>query len=290
VTAGVRDPNTGGMPNSNQYVVSVPFAGEGPAVSLADPSASEFPARKLTDVGGQFPAWSADGRRVHWSIGSSHFVYDLERARQVTDSIEQARRAAGDTTGAAGGIGAGQRGDTTRAGTPPPTTPGPAANPRGYQPAETRITLRARRDIPEGSAVLRGARVITMRGNEVIENADIVIRNNRIVGVGARGSVQVPPGARVVDLAGKTIVPGFVDTHAHLRLNQNIHQQPWSYLANLAYGVTTTRDPQTGSTDVLTPSPPRAGPRSPAPPAPARAPCRRSARCARRRARARGRG
>ncbi|MFN2564080.1 MAG: amidohydrolase family protein [Gemmatimonadaceae bacterium] len=234
------------------YVVSVPFAGEAPSVSLADPSAAEFPARKLTDVGGQFPAWSGDGRRVHWSIGSSHFVYDLERARQMTDSIEQARRAAGDTTGAAGGLGAGQRPDTARAGTPPPATPGPAANPRGYQPAETKITLRARRDTPEGNAVLRGARVITMRGNEVLENADIVIRNNRIVAVGARGSVQVPPGARVVDVAGKTIVPGFVDTHAHLRLNQGIHQQPWSYLANLAYGVTTTRDPQTGSTDVLT--------------------------------------
>jgi imidazolonepropionase-like amidohydrolase/Tol biopolymer transport system component len=234
------------------YVVSVPFAGEGPSVSLADPSASEFPAWRLTDVGGQFPAWSGDGRRVHWSIGSSHFVYDLERARQVTDSIDAARRAAGDTTGAAGGTGAGQRADTARAGAPPAVTPGPAANPRGYQPAETKITLRARRDTPEGTAVLRGARVITMRGDEVIENADVVVRNNRITAVGARGSVQVPQGARVVDVAGKTIVPGFVDTHAHLRLNQNIHQQPWSYLANLAYGVTTTRDPQTGSTDVLT--------------------------------------
>jgi hypothetical protein len=43
-----------------------------------------------------------------------------------------------------------------------------------------------------------------------------------------------------------------VDTHAHLRLQGGVHNaQPLSYLANLAYGVTTTRDPQTGSTDVL---------------------------------------
>src|SRR4030095_16392163 len=75
---------------------------------------------------------------------------------------------------------------------------------------------------------------------------------NRIVAVGPAGSVQVPAGAREFDATGKTIVPGFVDTHAHLRLNQGVHQQPWSYLANLAYGVKTKRDPQTGTTDVLT--------------------------------------
>ena len=91
-----------------------------------------------------------------------------------------------------------------------------------------------------------------MKGDEVIERGDIVVRNNRIVAVGAAGSLQVPNGAREIDVAGKTIVPGFVDTHAHLRLQQGVHQQPWSYLANLAYGVTATRDPQTGTTDVLT--------------------------------------
>jgi len=47
-------------------------------------------------------------------------------------------------------------------------------------------------------------------------------------------------------------VPGFVDTHAHLRVASNIHRDvQWSYAANLAYGVTTARDPQTGATDVL---------------------------------------
>ncbi|HMB93527.1 MAG TPA: amidohydrolase family protein, partial [Rhodothermales bacterium] len=116
-----------------------------------------------------------------------------------------------------------------------------------------RVEIMAERDMPEGVAVLRGARVITMRGDEVIENADIVVRNNRIEAVGASGSVTVPDGAEVIDVAGKTIVPGFVDTHAHLRPPFGIHKtQVWEYLANLAYGVTTTRDPQTGTTDVLT--------------------------------------
>ena len=126
-----------------------------------------------------------------------------------------------------------------------------AANPN-YRAQETRLRVMATRDIPQGTVVLRGARVLTMRTNdEVIENADVVIRNNRIVSVGAQGAV--PAGARVIDVAGKTIVPGFVDTHAHMWNLWGLHwSRPWIYMANLAYGVTTTRDPQTATTDVLT--------------------------------------
>jgi Tol biopolymer transport system component len=219
------------------YVVTVPMTGEAPTINLASPEAAEVPVRKVTDVGGQFPAWSRDGRHVHYSIGHSHFVYDLDRARQVDDSIASARRAAGDTTAAR---------DTTA------RPAGPAANPKGYQPVETQIILRAKRDIPSGAAVFRNARIVTMKGAEVIERGDIVVRNNRIAAIGPAGSVQVPNGARVIDASGKTIIPGFVDTHAHPDIEQGEHQQPWSYLANLAYGVTTFRDPQTGTTDVLT--------------------------------------
>ncbi|MEP6689743.1 MAG: amidohydrolase family protein [Gemmatimonadaceae bacterium] len=224
---------------SDLFIVPVPFAGDAPTIGLADPTGAEVPARKLTDVGAQFASWSADAKRVHWSIGNSHFVYDLDRARAVDDSIEQARRARGDTAAAAPAADSAQR------------TPGPAANPRGYQPVETHILLKAKRDTPEGTAVIRNARIVTMKGDEVIEHGDIVTKNNRILAVGPTGTVTVPANAHVIDGTGKTIVPGFVDTHAHLRLNQGVHQQPWSYLANLAYGVTTTRDPQTGTTDVL---------------------------------------
>ncbi len=91
-----------------------------------------------------------------------------------------------------------------------------------------------------------------MVGDEVIESADVVVRDNRIAAVGATGSVAVPEGAEVLDLSGKTILPGFVDTHAHMWPSWGTHKkQPWIYLANLAYGVTTTRDPQTATTDVL---------------------------------------
>ena len=214
------------------YVLPLVESGEPPTISLASPENTEVPVRRLTEIGGQFPAWSANGRRVHWSIGNAHFVYDLDRAKQFDDSVSAV---------------------TPAPAPPPPAGALPAATPAQpaarYQPNESRIAIRVRRDTPEGTAVLRGARIVTMKGDEVIASGDIVVRNNRIVAVGT--NVQVPQGARVIDVRGKTIVPGFVDTHAHLGIRGGIHKQPWAYLANLAYGVTTTRDPQTGSTDVL---------------------------------------
>ena len=109
------------------------------------------------------------------------------------------------------------------------------------------------RDIPRGTIVLRGARAITMRGDEVIENADVVVTDNRIAAVGPSGSVAVPAGATIRDVRGKWIVPGFVDTHAHwfeLR-RQVLDAGHWDMLANLAYGVTSGLDVQPFTVDVF---------------------------------------
>ncbi|HSJ25711.1 MAG TPA: amidohydrolase family protein [Longimicrobiales bacterium] len=233
------------------YAVTVPMiGGPAPQVSVTNPNNAPFPARKLTDIGGQFPAWSADGRTVHWTIGNAHFAYDLDRAKAFEDSVRAARAAAPADTTPADPVQpdsirtdtAQAAGDTARAGR--------SDEPR-YEPVETRVVITAQRDIPQGTAVLRGGRAITMRGDEVIEDADIVVRNNRIVAVGRRGTVDVPDDASVIDVAGRTVMPGFVDTHAHLRARGLPRDEIWAYAANLAFGVTTTRDPQTGNTDVL---------------------------------------
>jgi imidazolonepropionase-like amidohydrolase len=99
--------------------------------------------------------------------------------------------------------------------------------------------------------VLRGATVITMRGDEVLQDADVVVTDTRVTSVGKRGAV--PAGARVFDVKGKTIVPGFIDTHAHwIEIRRGVLDlQAWPFLANLAYGVTTGLDVQTGSNDLL---------------------------------------
>jgi len=93
--------------------------------------------------------------------------------------------------------------------------------------------------------VLRGEQIITCKRNEVIEHGTIVIKNGRIVDVGQLDQVQVPAGAKIFDLSGKTIMPGIIDLHCHLHIPADIFpQQYWGFLANLAFGVTTARDPR----------------------------------------------
>jgi Tol biopolymer transport system component/imidazolonepropionase-like amidohydrolase len=120
------------------------------------------------------------------------------------------------------------------------------------EPQKTAIVVAVPRSRPKGSVLLSGARVITMKGDEVIESGDVLITDNRLVAVGKKGAVQVPAGVRVIDVAGKTIMPGLVDAHSHMWAPRGLHQtQVWQYYANLAYGVTTTRDPQTSTPDVF---------------------------------------
>ena len=214
--------------DNNLYVLEVPvIGGDTPTVSVANPESAVVPVRQLTEVGGQFPVWGRDGL-AQWSIGNAHFIYDIDDARAADAARTEAESAD-------------QSEDDDE------------SEDDGYLATEIRITVDAQRDFPDGFGVLRGGRVVTMRGNQIIENADLIVQGNRILDIGRRGTVQFPDFARIFDVSGTTIVPGFVDTHAHMRPTFGVHKaQPWAYLANLAYGVTTTRDPQTGTTDVLT--------------------------------------
>jgi imidazolonepropionase-like amidohydrolase len=70
---------------------------------------------------------------------------------------------------------------------------------------------------PVSSAVAyTGATVIVGNNAATIGNATVVVDGGRFVGVGEAGDVAVPPGARVVNLQGYTIMPTIVDTHVHL--------------------------------------------------------------------------
>jgi len=97
-------------------------------------------------------------------------------------------------------------------------------------------------DIPYGTVVLRGARLITMRGDEVIPRGDLLVRDNRIVSVGREGAVALPLGAQVLDVRGTTVLPGYVDVHDHLPTVYGITSDDcWICHAVLAAGVTASR-------------------------------------------------
>lgn len=211
--------------NQNLFLATMPTVGRGPTFSTVNRQGAALPMQRLTRAGGDFPGWTPDGSALYYSLGPAFFRHDLaaaEAARQ--DSVRRA--SAGDTARVAGG--------------------------RAYQPARFDVAITVPRDRPTGALLLRGARLITMRGHEVIERGDLLVVNNRIAAVGPAGTVTAPAGARVMDMAGRTIMPGYVDIHAHMWPSWGVHRtEVWEYLANLAYGVTATRDPQTMTSDVI---------------------------------------
>ena len=127
----------------------------------------------------------------------------------------------------------------------------------GAEPAQLaeafELPVNATRDTPRGTLLLRGATAITMRGDEVIENADVLIDGNRIAGIGPAGTVTIPAGTEVREVTGRYVIPGLVDTHAHwFQIRRNLPEPGhWNFLAYLAYGVTAGLDVQTFTTDAF---------------------------------------
>lgn len=116
-----------------------------------------------------------------------------------------------------------------------------------------KIKLEVDTDKPEGKIALKGARIITMEGDEVIENGTIIINKNKIERIGKSTEVTIPSDAKVYDVSGKTIMPGMVDAHAHIggfRYGLTT-QKHWQFYANLAFGVTTAHDPSAHSETVF---------------------------------------
>lgn len=239
--------------NNDIYHVFLPQYGQKAEISLADASAASFPARKLTIMGGEFPAWSGDSKFIHWSLGAAHFIFDLEKAYAFDDSLAAVKKAEKEAKEAAKKESAADSTKEKLSEDAKDKKKEKKKEEPKFEAKELKIKVPYRKDIPKGAVLLTGARIITMSQKGVIEKGDILIINNRITAVGESGSVPIPKNAQIIDASGKTVSPGFVDTHAHMWPNWGLHKnQSWIYAANLAYGVTTTRDPQTATTDVLT--------------------------------------
>lgn len=259
--------------NNELFIVTIPKTGKVANISVADPNSSSFPAKKLTELGGEFAKWSGDGKKIHWSLGNGHFIYDVDKAKAFEDSVKIAKKDAdkkkADSLSKAKTDSIKVKTDSAsiklyadnkmESDTLSPKSdsmvkkPSPKPDDARYKPEEFQVKVYYEKDMPIGTVLLKGARIITMKGEEVIENGDILVVNNRIKEIGKSGTLNVPSNAKVIDVNGKTIVPGFVDTHSHMWTQWGLHKtQSWIYATNMAYGVTTTRDPQTATTDVLT--------------------------------------
>ena len=215
-----------------------PVGGEAPTVNVMTPS---VPVKRLTDVGADYFNWADDGKTITWAVGASLFREPLSAISLEPPKEEKkdAEKSGGETVDAEKDAKKDEKSDEKK------------LKEKDKNVQEIAVDLEVPRKTPKGTIVLRGATVVTMKGDEVLKNADIVVENNRIKSVGPRGAV--PAGARVFDVAGKTIVPGFIDTHAHwTEIRRGIlDTQNWAFLANLAYGVTSGLDVQTSTNDMF---------------------------------------
>jgi Tol biopolymer transport system component len=238
---------------SNQlYVIAMPVVGgEAPTVNVGSAS---VPVMRVTDVGADYFAWADDGKTITWAVGPSFFREPLSAIsfeppkdeKKYAEKRDAGKQETADKSDAGGSSSQAMKDEKKEE---------KKFKEQDKSVEEIPISVEVPRKIPKGTVVLRGATVITMKGaagsEEVLKNADIVVENNRIKSVGAKGSV--PAGAKVIDVRGKTIVPGFVDTHAHwTEIRRGIlDTQNWAFLANLAYGVTSGLDVQTFTNDMF---------------------------------------
>ncbi len=129
---------------------------------------------------------------------------------------------------------------------------------QAWKPAEQGLPIgfRAKADKPQGRIAFTGGRIVTMKGNEVIDNGTLLVEGDRIVAVGAASSVHVPADARRVDVSGKTLIPGLIDAHWHGGMAESrlIPQQSWVNYASLAFGLTTIHDPSNSTAEIFTQS------------------------------------
>lgn len=84
---------------------------------------------------------------------------------------------------------------------------------------------------------LVNARIIDATGRKPIERGTLIVAGTKVVAVGKLTEVEIPKDCQQIDLAGKTILPGFIDCHFH---SINDLDQPRTFLQ---HGVTSLRDP-----------------------------------------------
>nr|WP_314863363.1 amidohydrolase family protein [uncultured Undibacterium sp.] len=201
--------------NERFHAYVMPMPLAGKAISVGA-KADALPVKQLDVNAGDYLHWSGDSQKLHFSLGDELFTSSL---RDTFNFISGAAKEVA-------------------------------------KPLESgmKIGFRANADKPGGVTVISGARVITMKGDEVIENARVVIKDNRILAVGSANSVTIPAGATQIDASGKTIIPGLVDVHWHggMGETQIIPQQSWVDFASLAFGVTTIHDPSNNTSDIFT--------------------------------------
>ncbi len=209
----VPSPDNNWIAFTNLHKVFIaPLVLNGKEINLDDKSKS-VPVSKLAEDSGISIHWSEDSKKVIWTQGDEYFSNEIKDRFTFLDNSPK------------------EIPELTKVG--------------------VKIGLQGKVDTPTGKIAFTNARIITMEGEEVIENGTIIINNNKIEAIGK--NITIPNSAKVYDASGKTIMPGMVDAHAHIGAFRYglLSQQNWRFMANLAYGVTTAHDPSSNTETVF---------------------------------------
>ncbi|MHA7627203.1 amidohydrolase family protein [Corallococcus sp. M7] len=198
----------------NAYVT--PFV-RGAKEARVGPSTKAMPVTQVSRDAGEYLHWSGTDARLslHWALGPRLYTRALKDAFTFMDGS-------------------------------PKTLPPPEAD--GVE-----VAFSQKSDVPEGTLALVGGRIVTMKGEQVVEEGVVVVKGNRIVALGPVGKVNVPASAKIVDVKGKTLMPGLVDVHWHgaMGVDGLMPEQSWVQAASLAFGVTTLHDPSNHSETIF---------------------------------------
>ncbi|WP_024611881.1 MULTISPECIES: amidohydrolase family protein [unclassified Pseudoalteromonas] len=180
------------------------------------PKDSQFPIEQLSVRAGENISWSAKSNKLYWTLGPELYHASLDGMFAINSADDSDFKV--------------KSGES--------------------------IGFSKKMAEPKGMIALTGAKIITMDGEKVIENGVIITDGKHIKAIGAANDISIPKDAEVIDVTGKTIMPGIVDAHAHgsQASDEIIPEQNWKNFAGLALGVTTIHDPSNDTSEIFTAS------------------------------------
>ncbi len=197
-------------------VFVTPFVERGDAITIG-PKGENLPVKQLSVRAGQGINWHGDSNTLYWSLGADLYQASIANLFAIT-KVSTDKKVDDNTA---------------------------------KNVTKTYLGYSKKVDKPSGLIAFVGGKIITMEGEQVIDNGVVLVEGNIIKSVGTQAQVNIPSSAKIIDITGKSIMPGLIDAHAHGAQgnSQIIPQQNWKNYAGLALGVTSIHDPSNNTSE-----------------------------------------
>ena len=230
-------PNSEYLAFAERFKVFVtPFIERGDVIDTG-PKANNLPVAQLSERAGEGISWNGNSDQLYWSLGADLFQAPIDNLFALTFNEKKVDE---------------QEASPESKVTETKVSEAKAqAKEKESSTIKTNLSFKQKVDKPSGSIAFVGGKVLTMEGDSIIENGVVIVQGNKIVALGEQGKIDLPDGVKVIDITGKSIMPGIVDAHAHgpQGSEEIIPQKNWKNYAGLALGVTTIHDPSNDTTE-----------------------------------------